>query len=401
MEKTISSDIAVSSSPSAAVFSDELQRSSSPPSSPPGFPWDQAKSSIKVIPATKPLAANAFSVLGKRKALASIHDNARPKKRAAAQSRKASDETRTQMQISLGQEVQKKCKTCGMEYIASSAEDRRLHEKYHKQNTQGYDVGKAFVQRARPYSTFEGLRLGDTICALDCLDDFSRKRRGQDALEVVQRELGAVEIPERAVWDAGRHSLPTQPDYKAYLYVRGTKCIGVLLVQKIKEAYRVVEPVASSIHSETRQQEEHNRRGSARLALEARQQAEAERLQELGKQPLQLSQDPTPAVLGISRIWTSPSHRHQNIATALLDAAFKAHNERADQHAESKAALEADPTMPVQNVLALWARIDAESPVIKRLESKEDVAFSQPTEAGTRLARRWFGKMFGWRVYVD
>jgi N-acetyltransferase len=288
-----------------------------------------------------------------------------------------------------------------MEYIASSAEDRRLHDKYHKQNTEGYDVGKAFVQRARPYSTFEGLRPGDTICALDCLDDFARKRRGQDALEVVQRELGAVEIPERAVWDAGRYNLPTQPDYKAYLYVRGTKCIGVLLVQKIKEAYRVVEPVASSVHSETRPQEDHNGRGSARHALEARQQAEAERLQELAKQPLQLSEDSTPAVLGISRIWSSPTHRHQNIAMTLLDTAFKAHNERADQHAASKAELEADPKLPIQNALALWARIDTQAPAIKRLESKEDVAFSQPTEAGTRLARRWFGKMFGWGVYVD
>jgi len=32
---------------------------------------------------------------------------------------------------------------------------------------------------------------------------------------------------------------------------------------------------------------------------------------------------------------------------------------------------------------------------------KEAVAFSQPTEAGARLARRWFGKLYGWGVYVE
>ena len=401
MEAQISSDNTVPSSPSAAVFSDELQRTSSPPSSPPGFPWERAKSSVYKVSAPKPAPSNAFSVLGKRKTLEAISDNARPKKKAATQSKKTSNAALTQMQISLGQEVHKKCKTCGMEYIASSDQDRRLHDKYHKQSTEGYDVGKAFVQRARPYSTFEGLRPGDVICAVDCLDDYARKRRGQDTLEVVQRELGAVDIPERRVWDAGQCSIPSQPDYKAYLYIRGTKCIGVVLVQKIKEAYQVVEPVVFSTRLQSRRQHAQNGRVNARNALKARQQAEAKRLEELAKQPLQLSKDLTPAILGVSRIWTSPSHRHQNIATALLDTAFRAHNERADHHAESKVAQEADPKMPMQNVLSLSARIDADTPAIKRLESKDAVAFSQPTEAGTRLARRWFGKMFGWKLYVD
>ena len=36
-----------------------------------------------------------------------------------------------------------------------------------------------------------------------------------------------------------------------------------------------------------------------------------------------------------------------------------------------------------------------------RIELKQsDVAFSQPTESGARLARRWTGKAYGWLVYV-
>lgn len=32
---------------------------------------------------------------------------------------------------------------------------------------------------------------------------------------------------------------------------------------------------------------------------------------------------------------------------------------------------------------------------------KEQIAFSQPTESGQNLARKWFRQEFGWLVYVD
>jgi hypothetical protein len=32
---------------------------------------------------------------------------------------------------------------------------------------------------------------------------------------------------------------------------------------------------------------------------------------------------------------------------------------------------------------------------------KERVAFSQPTESGGNLARKWFGRQSGWHVYID
>jgi N-acetyltransferase len=150
------------------------------------------------------------------------------------------------MQISLGQEVQKKCKACGMEYIASSSEDRQLHDKYHKQNLEGCDVGKDFLSKGRPDSVFKTSKKGDEIATVDAHDNIWRRKRARAALDVVQRELGAVDIPDKQLWDketdhalsqmgASRHTM--------YMYVRQSKCIGLLLVEQITEGKKVLEPV--------------------------------------------------------------------------------------------------------------------------------------------------------------
>ena len=73
---------------------------------------------------------------------------------------------------------------------------------------------------------------------------------------------------------------------------------------------------------------------------------------------------PDIALLGISRIWTSKSHRRKGIASALLDCARG-------------------------NFF-----YGVEVP-------KEIVAFSQPTESGGYLAEGWFGEKTGWHVYSE
>ncbi|EME77688.1 uncharacterized protein MYCFIDRAFT_120073, partial [Pseudocercospora fijiensis CIRAD86] len=252
-----------------------------------------------------------------------------------------------QMQMSLGQSVQKNCSTCGMEYTASSAEDRKLHDKYHKQNLEGYDVGKEFVSRTKQwrkqYGVFTGVRAGDAIVYLDCFDHGKRKNRGQAVLEIVQRELGAVPIPERQIWDlkvAQCESMLDAP-YKAYLYIRGTKCVGFLLVQKIGKAYKA------------RKQRE----AAAEKAI-------VQEMKEAAQHLVQFSSDAHPAVVGISRIWTSSTVRGQGIAKRLIEVAIKRHN-------------------------------------IMAIEHKEQVAFSQPTDAGAKLARKWYGRAYGWSVYLE
>ncbi|GAB1736174.1 hypothetical protein NU219Hw_g6849t1 [Hortaea werneckii] len=382
-----------------AIFSDEPARASSPPSSPPGFPWEVEKETsteISTSPTTRPPPKTAFSLLGKRKALDRVCENARPSKRSAPNSNLKDAEVKpmTQMQISVGQKVQQKCKTCGMSYTASSTEDRKLHDKYHRQNTEGFDVGKEFVAKSLPQKVFKGVREGDAICEVDCFENHHRKKKAQTVLEVVQRELGAVEIEEKRLWD--RNTSNKEPMFRAYLYIRGTKCVGFLLVEQIKEARRVVEPV--SVKKTAAKAEAQGR--TAAEALKARKRAveEAEKL--AASEPIQLSELAHHARLGVSRIWTSPNFRHQNIASSLLDTAVK-HHEQERRNTVSGQGDSGDEGKRQSPSAETTGVVEQHMESLEGTRGKEDVAFSQPTESGARLARRWFGRLYGWSVYVD
>jgi N-acetyltransferase len=361
-----------------AIFSDEII-ASSPPSSPPEFSRENTNSSKYDTP-SKPSQSivNAFSILGKRKAFTSTNDNTRLTKKYTPSSTKKHDKPLTQMQISLGQEVQKRCKACGMEYIASSDEDRKLHDKYHAQNLEGYDVGKDFLSKSRPDMVFNTERKGDEIAAVDALDNPWRRKRARAALDVVQRELGAVEIPDKQLWDkqtgASRHTM--------YMYVRQSKCIGLLLVERITSGNEVLEPAGKPKPRPAKD----TAKMSALERLRARrasQEQEQENDTLIPDQPIRVATTSSPAKLGVSRIWTSPSHRRQGIAKALLDLAVQCFNERVAVHGDHIGGTDGSVAKEV------------------KLLRKDEVAFSQPTEAGARLARRWIGRRYGWLIYVD
>lgn len=296
------------------------------------------------------------------------------------------------MQISIGQEVQKKCKVCGMEYIASSEEDRKLHDKYHKQNTEGYDVGKEFLSKGREGSVFKTSRKEDGIAAVDAFDSVWRKKRAQAALDVVQRELGAVDIPEKQLWSTAVEHLPSDSSlgrYKVYMYVRQSKCIGLLLAEQIKEARKVLEPAKLASATTTPVKA----KMSALERLRAKHAAQKEKSDAAAKQPIQLATKSMPAALGVSRIWVSPSHRGQGIAEILLDQALQHHNEHASNSTRiSKTSDQPSPKLQKQT--------ETHSMELKQV-SKDQIAFSQPTDAGAKLARKWNGKVYGWLVYVD
>ncbi len=386
------SEDAAPSSPTPAVFSDQATRSASPPSSPPGFPWENK--SHEPAKTTNPLAmkTSAFSVLGKRKALESISDNVRVAKKVAT--RRVDVGSLTQMQISLGQKVQEKCKTCGMEYMLSSAEDRKLHDKHHQVIVEGYDVGKDFHTKSRRPSArqvWRGMATLDYICAVDCFDKWPLRRKAQTVLEVVQRDLGAVELSKDELWDAKslvNDATSLTSKYRSYLYIRGTKCIGYLLAQNIEGAYRAVEPSPAL----KRGVGEHTKQTGASDALKARQRATAEQL----KQPLQLSQGLSTAKLGIARIWCSPTHRRDDIATSLLDNMLEDYCQRVGDPEYIACFLHKLSKLPQNEGSTPGDQYET-----IRENAKGVVAFSQPTEAGIALARKWFGKDYGWGVYID
>ena len=231
-----------------------------------------------------------------------------------------------------------------MEFIPSSTEDVSLHKKFHAMNVGGVDLGKS-VGANRIWSGEQGAY----VIAVDAKSSLVAKRRVEKVLQVVQTELGAVEIPSEKLWeeiyaeDANKETDAKDKKrydrYKAFLFVQGSKCVGFCLAERISSAFEVIQ------HSS-------NQQGSHDL-VDANESSS-----------VLTKVDPSRVIMGISRIWTSSSHRKKKIASTLLDCSRK-------------------------NFL-----YGIEIP-------KDMVAFSQPTESGGKLARHWFGKTHGWKAYSD
>lgn len=344
----------------------------------------------------------------------------------------------TQLQLDLGvTPVQRTCKTCGMAYVPSNAEDAALHKRFHAMNVGGVDVGKGFfLSRSGGGGggevVWEKGVDGDFVVVVGRREKAAAKTRVRKVLEVVERELGAVEIPEDELWgqvvvegeaggkgarkeegtrdrqktdvDDGVESKPqrsaggngnsqsrargeavTRADrFKAYLYIRGSKCIGLCLAERITEAHRVVAPPNdspnvsdSTVLAKTEDSgDQKDSRDTTQPHTDTPSNQHSTRTTPTTTPgTLTTSLTTHPADLGISRIWVSSSHRRHGIAIALLDAVardFCAYRcEEYDANGDENG---------------------------KRLP-KERIAFSQPTDGGARLARKWFRAETGWGVY--
>lgn len=265
------------------------------------------------------------------------------------------------MQLDLASETRKTCKTCGMQYIPSNTEDAVLHKKFHAMNLGGVDFTKAVVERFRKNQVWSG-GAGSFIAVVRRKDGLALRNRASDVLKVVNAELAAVPISDEELWsqtnsaatapipdqkpkpaktdmaEKDEAALPLFDRFKVYLYFQGNKCIGACLAERIWVAYPVLGPATSEQASE----------------LPVAPQSSS----------ISISNESHPAILGISRIWTSNQHRKKGIATGLLDCA--------------------------SSDFLYGFKID-----------KEKVAFSQPTESGGNLARKWFSSQVGWHVYMD
>lgn len=254
--------------------------------------------------------------------------------------------------------MHKTCKTCGMEYTPSNTEDSVLHRDFHSMNVGGVDVGKAFwkdhgLKRVSPTGTY-WLEDGAEILLVDRRSPLAAKNKVKRVLEVVRAELGAADISEKELWTGLEPTAPPEiarqkaksngPDrredrFKSFLYLKGDKCVGFCLAEKIGRAARVVDPVVDEEKQEI----------ATPLPRSS---------------SISVSLDADVALLGISRIWTSNAHRKQGIATNLLET--------------------------------------ARSNFFYGMEvPRELIAFSQPTESGSQLARSWYDKTFGWHVYGE
>ena len=252
-----------------------------------------------------------------------------------------------QLQIDLGGETQKACKTCGMEYIPSNVEDALLHQKFHAMNEGGIDVGKALSKRVSADRILkewaqdsEKGKSRAFVLVIDSKSPSAERNKANTVLKVVNTELSAIDADQPKLWSRRKSVEAAHDRYKVYLYIRANKCIGLCLAERISEGYKASTSTKSSA-----------KLGSA---------------EELIRQSssISVSTEAFPAILGISRIWTSKLHRRQGIARTLLDCAR---------------------TSFIYGVAI----------------TKDMVAFSQPTESGGNLARGWHEGAEGWLVYKE
>ncbi|KAL5365314.1 ESCO1/2 acetyl-transferase-domain-containing protein [Aspergillus floccosus] len=263
-----------------------------------------------------------------------------PKKKAAAAAGTTPQPALRQMQIDLGHEVRRTCATCGMEYIPSNAEDAALHKKFHDMNSTGVDLGKAFMRANASRWVYEATRFDEGyVVIVDRKASPTAKNQAKKVLEVISKELSSPEIDDDVLWSQieppkhlrGSNGSAEKVDrYKVFLHMKDSRCVGACLTERIWEAHPVEKPTAP--------------RNGVDAAVTRR--------------------DTThPAIVGVSRIWTSGASRRKGIAMDLLDCV-------------------------VSNFI-----YGMEIP-------KEQMAFSQPTESGKALAQAFFGDE-EWHVYEE
>ncbi|KAJ5692139.1 hypothetical protein N7462_001562 [Penicillium macrosclerotiorum] len=245
-----------------------------------------------------------------------------------------------QMQLDLGNEVRKTCATCGMEYIPSNSEDAALHKKFHEMNSTGVDLGKAFMRANASRWVYEATRFDEGyVVIVDRKATASARNQAKKVLEVVNKELSSPEIDDEVLWSQAeppKHLLEDIPEeqvdrYRVFLHMKDSRCVGLCLTERIWESRPVI-------------------RGATNGATH--------------NSSVSVSDELHPAIVGVSRIWTSGASRRKGIALDLLDCV-------------------------VSNFI-----YGMEIP-------KDRIAFSQPTESGKRLADRFFEGEETWHVYNE
>lgn len=268
----------------------------------------------------------------------------------------------TQMQIDLGGEVRKTCNQCGMEYIPSNQQDTALHSRFHIENIDGVEIGKTFIKDKSLtwlQPSIGALKPDEDIVVVESRSSGKARKQANKVLEIVNADLSAPPIDNKHLWGDLEPSLLEPEDtklkkrkiknegsevrserFKVFMYLVKGHCVGFCLAEKISTAFQVVDH-----HTDDNTQ----KLLSSALSISS---------------SISMSSKADVALLGISRIWTSKSYRNQNIATNLLDCA--------------RAMFFYGLELP-----------------------KNLVAFSQPTDSGGQLAKRWFGAKTGWHVYTE
>ena len=111
-----------------------------------------------------------------------------------------------QMKLDLGSDTRKSCQECGMEYVASNEEDTVLHKMYHNMNSDGVDLGRAFMKSAMKW-VYEVAHIAGSVVVVDRKISPPAKKAVQKVLSIVNKELSATEIEENILWSQRREAV--------------------------------------------------------------------------------------------------------------------------------------------------------------------------------------------------
>lgn len=259
------------------------------------------------------------------------------------------------------------CNQCQMSYTPSVLEDAKLHGMYHNRHRDGIELDKSFTKSAMRWC-YEVPNIPGSVVVVDRKISLPARRTVQRVLEVVNKELGSVEIPESELF--GQRTLEGDPEdakksdcYKTFLHIIDGKCVAVCLAERISKGYRVK---AANAHEQTKDGQNlgpsMNREDSALLTPTSSTAPVKDSFP--SSADLELEEEAVDVVVGVSRLWTSKTFRKKGIANNLLDC-----------------------------VLTKF--------IYGRDIEKDEIAFSPPTDMGAALAKSWFGAETGWCVYRE
>lgn len=284
--------------------------------------------------------------------------------------------------LDFGQSLQPvSCAQCGMTYAPTVADDKNLHDLWHNRHSAGIELGKPFLKSAMKWC-YEVPNIPGAVVVVDRKISLPGRRIVQKVLEVVNKELGSVDITEDDLWS--QRPLPGEDEgkkcdrFKAFLHVINGKCVGVCLAERINKAFKVLpesderaEPMPLSVIPESKDVDMIDNDATPRANQVSSANSDSmpasmpsPPMSSAPSSSISISQSPVSAVVGVSRIWTSQAFRRKGIANNLLEC--------------------------VMNQFIYGMEIE-----------RTEIAFSQPTESGTGLARGWFGEDSGWCVYTE
>jgi N-acetyltransferase len=243
-----------------------------------------------------------------------------------------------QLTLDLGGPPTKTCTECGMTYTLSQKKDVALHVTFHAQKLgNAIKVSAQLLRSAVENVAWKDTGKSERILRITRRDDFQKRKLAEEVLEIVAGDLGAVSLPSTALW--------CQMTFTPNDQTSG-KCDKYQTYLFIKDQMCVGLLLAE------------------RIVNARRVQASSPDVVDKASGVICATDERFPATMGICRIWTSSGFRQCGIATRLLDVANSSFQ----------------PLLPVR---------------------KDLVAFSQPTEKGAILARKWFKRETGWLVYDE